>query len=299
MVTGTAARWLGAIAVSPLVFGCRPDPGGLRADASGPPTHGTCGDLECRQFDSLEGAFREVLSARPRVIAVGEAHAQRGATAASSAKHFTDEILPLLAGRASDLLVELMNPPSGCGATTATVKQKQEVVTRSQAASDQTEYVAMGEAARRLGIVPDLLRPSCADLDVVKGADADSNEEGAVDASLALIARLTTTAVEKMLDRDARTPGDAEKLVVTYGGAIHNDVNPSPERAAWSFAPRISAYVGGRFVSVDIFVPEFITDSDIWRSRPFYRHYDPATMGKKTTMFHYGQTYVIVLARQN
>ena len=137
------------------------------ADASGAavltPTWGRCGPLECRQFDTLAEAFETAIAGGPRVVAIGEAHAQRGTTVPSSARHFKDELLPLLAGRASDSLVEVMNPPSGCARTTEAVRQKHGEVTRAQAPTDQSEYVAMGVRARELGIVPELLRPTCAD----------------------------------------------------------------------------------------------------------------------------------------
>ena len=57
------------------------------------------------EFDRDEDAFAKVLEEDPAILAIGEAHAQRGATAASSAKRFTEELLPLLAGRASNLVV--------------------------------------------------------------------------------------------------------------------------------------------------------------------------------------------------
>jgi len=251
-----------------------------------------CGPLDCRQFDTFAEAFESTLVGAPRVVAVGEAHAQKGTTVPSSAKHFTDEILPVLAGRASDLLVELMNPPPGCAKTTEVVRSQQRVVTREQAPTDQNEYVAMGARARELGIVPDLLRPSCVDLDAVKAAGDD-----AVMASLAMIARLTRTQAEKLVDRDARTPGEGGKFVVTYGGALHVDLNPPTARAAWSFGPALSSYVGGRYVSIELYVPELIDGSDTWKQRAFYPYYDAARLGSKTTVFHQGKSFVIVLPR--
>jgi hypothetical protein len=287
------------LALAPLALACKPAPDSANGASKGAPSAAAaslmpqagvpCGALDCRQYDTLEEAFESVLASRPRVVAVGEAHAQKGSTVPSAAKHFTEQVLPVLAGRASDILVELMNPPTGCGQTTQAVRQKQEVVTRSQAPTDQGEYVAMGERARALGIVPDLLRPTCADLDAVKAAGDD-----AVDASLAMIARLTLAQATKMLARDTEV-GDSDKLVVTYGGAIHNDLAPPKDRASWSFAPALDAYAGGRFVAVDLFVPEFIDESDTWKHRSFYAHYDRARLGKKTTVFREGKTFVIVV----
>jgi hypothetical protein len=249
-----------------------------------------CGALGCMQYDSLLEAFRDAIADDPRVVSIGEAHAPRGAEVASSAKRFIDALLPALAGRASDLLVELMNPPAGCAARVAEVKKQQEVVTSRHSPADQNEYVAMGEAARKIGIVPDLLRPSCDDMAAIE----DAGEEG-IERSLETIERLTEKKVRELVDRDARTPGDEAKIVVTYGGAIHNDPAPSPERRAWSFGPAIDAYVGGRYVDVDLYVPQFIDGSDAWKKLPWYAHYDPAKLGAKTTMFRVRErSYVIV-----
>ncbi len=288
------------ILAAALLGGCRhrvvPPPGASGADAASIallPRAGTpCGPLDCRQYDSLEEAFESALESHPRLVAVGEAHAQKGTTVPSAARRFTERVLPLLAGRASDLLVELTSPPSGCAKTADVVRKQQAVVTRAQAPTDQGEYVAMGERARQLGIVPDLLRPSCADLETVKAAGDD-----AIEASLVMIARLTRAQAERLLDRDLRTPADADKLVLTYGGAIHNDPDPPPERAEWSFGPALAAHVGGRYVAIDLYVPELIDDTDAWKRLAFYPYYDPARLGAKTTVFRQGKTIVIVLPR--
>lgn len=236
--------------------------------------------LDCSQFDSPEQALAVVLEDKPLVLSVGEAHAQKGATVASSAKRFTDSMLPSLAGKASDLLVELMNPPTGCNKTTADVKTKQKVVTEKQSEGDQNEYVQMGDAARKLGVVPDLLRPTCEDLAAIADAGADS-----IDLSLRTIERLTETKVLALRARDAKSAVEAEKIVVTYGGAIHNDLVPSPESAAWSFGPALSQATAGRYVELDLYVPEFIQPTDAWRRLEWYASYDAGKLGAKVTLF--------------
>jgi hypothetical protein len=250
------------------------------------------------QYDAVEDAFREAIAGSPRVVEIGEAHAQKGTTVASSARRFTDTLLPLLQDHASDLLVELMNPPTGCAAKVEDVKKKQAVVTAKQAETDQGEYVAMGERARRLGIVPDLLRPTCADMEAIRDAGAD-----AIPASLITIARLTAAKVEDLVDRGARRAsrsptgeaGDADEIVVTYGGSIHNDRLPPAERAAWSFGPEVDGYVKGRYVEIDLYVPELIEDTEVWRKLPWFAYYDRAKMSAKATVFRpYQRSYVII-----
>ena len=284
---------LGAIACGKKADSAAPAPSASVAATGfrgGAPCQGST--MECGQFETPEAAFRAVLEDRPLVLSIGEAHAQKGATVPSSAKRTTEILLPELKGKAGDLLVELMNPPQGCNKATAEVKEKQKVVTQKQAETDQNEYVQMGDAARKLGIVPDLLRPTCDDLFAINDAGAD-----AIDLSLRTIERLTLTKVEQLRDRDKQSPTDAEKMVVTYGGAIHNDLAPPPERAAWSFGPALSGYVQGRYVALDVYVPEFIEDTDAWKKLEWYGQYDKARLGGKVTLFHPGpQSFVMIFA---
>ena len=249
-----------------------------------------CGELSCTQFDSPREAMLAALAGDARVVAIGEAHAPKGATATSAAKRFTEELLPLLAGHASDLLVELMMPPKGCADAAAEVRQKQAPATSQQAPTNQNEYLTMGDRARALGVVPDMLRPSCADMDGVRDAG-----DSAIEASLEMIARLSTVQAEKLLDRDARSEADRGKAVVVYGGMLHNDLDPPPERAKWSYATVLDAKTGGKLVAIDLVVPEFIVDDATWRGLPWFSRYDRARLGGKTTLFRVAEkSFVLV-----
>jgi hypothetical protein len=249
-----------------------------------------CGALDCAQYESAQAAFAAAVATKPLVLAIGEAHAPHGATAPSSAKHFADELLPTVADRSSDLLVELMTPPKGCMDAAEEVRKKQAPATSRQAETNQNEYVAMGERARALGIVPDMLRPSCADMNAVRLAGDD-----AIGASLDMIARLTRAQAKRMVDRDARSDADAGKMIVLYGGMLHNDLSPAPEMVRYSYGPDLDAYVGGRFVAVDLVVPEFIGDDATWTSLPWRAHYDKERLGAKSTLYRIGEkSYVLV-----
>jgi hypothetical protein len=254
-----------------------------------------CGEVDCWQYDSARDAFLDAVSGDPRVLAIGEAHAPKGATASSAAKRFTTDLLPVLEGRASDLLLELMMPPTGCADAAAEVKEKQQFVTSRQSENNQNEYVIMGERARAVGVVPDMLRPTCADLDGIRGAGQD-----AIGASLDFIARATRAQAKRLVDRDARSDADRGKAVIIYGGMLHNDLAPSPDAARWSYAPDLDAYVDGRFVAIDLVVPEFIVDDETWRSLPFWHRYDRARFGAKTTLFRTAaRSFVLVFPSSN
>jgi len=251
-----------------------------------------CGELGCKLFDTPEGAFAAVLEQQPRVLAIGEAHAQKGSeNIRSSTARFTTGFLPLLSGRATDLILELMVPNPSCKKEVKEVARRQQPVTEPQAESNQNEFVVLARHAQELGVSPHVLRPSCADFDAItKAGDND------VAAMLTMIARLTTDLAKPLIDRN----GSAEngKLVVAYGGALHNDIEPRPGREAFSFGPELKAHSGGRYVELDLIVPEFVKDSETWRALPWYRHYDPQRAPGKTTLYNPSPgSYVLIFPR--
>jgi len=295
--------------------------GGAEAvEASVAGLHGTtCGvevaeastGIECVHYGSALEAFEDALAtggssgtgeatAAPLVLGLGEVHAPAGVAVASAAKRFTTELLPALDGRASDLLLELMMPPRGCADAVAEVRHDQAPVTEQHAASDQDEYVAMGDRARALGIVPDMLRPTCADMDAIKHAGDDL-----VDVSLSTIARLARDQGARMVDRDALSDADRGKTVVLYGGSLHNDLDPPAEAARWSYALALAAQAErqrGRFVAVDLIVPEFIGQGAVWQNLPWWPAYealassrDHARLQAKATLFRTGPASFVLL----
>ncbi|MCU0681582.1 MAG: hypothetical protein MUF34_04885 [Polyangiaceae bacterium] len=269
--------------------------GSASAAAGSAPPGGRCGPLECSFYDTPEAALASLLVPVPRLLAVGEAHAQKGEGRGSSvAKRFTERLLPALEGKASDLLVELMLPPKGCAKTADVVRERQAPALAPQADTNQNEYLALGEAARRRGIVPDALRPSCDDLAAI-GRTGDAGES--VVAMMTTIERLTEAKASELLARAARA--EARTMVVTYGGALHNDVAPKPGREAWSFGPALERAAGGAYVELDVFAPEAIGEGEAWRALAWHAHYDAARFATKAVLFRTGpKSYALVLPRE-
>ncbi|WP_437686264.1 hypothetical protein [Sorangium sp. So ce176] len=247
--------------------------------AAGAPAQAPCGALGCLAFDTPAQAFSHVLRSGPRVLAVGESHAQQGAEGVPSAtRRFTELFLPALAGRASDLIVELWAADPRCDKEqVARVEGEQRAVTQAQSASNQGEFLALGGEAKRLGVTPHLLVPSCEEYDAIVRAGPD-----AVTAMLEMIARLTAAKAKALLGRE----GAAGKMVIAYGGALHNDVAPRPGRERWSFGPELSATTGGKYVELDLIVREFIGDSESWRALPWYPHFDREGHPDKAVLFN-------------
>jgi hypothetical protein len=129
----------------------------------------------------------------------------------------------------------------------------------------------------------------------------ESAGDDAIDVSLRAIARLTASQAKVLVLRDESSAADRDKMVVVYGGALHNDLprpaGPSADVSPWSYAVSLDAAVGGRLVALDLIVPEFIGDDEAWRSQPWWLHYDSSRLGDRPTLFRTGErSYVLVFA---
>lgn len=262
-------------------------------DASSATTSTACAapaPLTCRRFAKTEDAFAAILAESPLVLAIGEAHAQKGTEGiASATKRFTDAFVPLLGDRASDLLLEAWAGDPRCQKEVKKVASAQAPVKQAQAESNPNEYVAMGTRAKALGIQPHLLRPSCPDYAGLAEAGAD-----VIPASLTLIKRLTqadaTTLVRRNLD------AKNGKLVVTYGGAMHNDVVPSEKLKDYSFGPALVEETKGRYVELDLIVPEYVKKNEVWEKLPWFAAWQ-ADVGPKdrTTVYRLGKNSFVLM----
>jgi hypothetical protein len=238
-----------------------------------------CGALDCKAFPDAVAAFDFVLAEQPRVLAIGEAHAQSdaagGARAASSTKRFMDALLPRLAPRASDLVIELWLANGSCGKVEKQVEKQQGAVTAPQAATNQNEFLELGHRAKALGIMPHALVPSCDQYQKIAGAGAADIEE-----MLTMIRDVTRHDVEELLTK--RAP---QRLIVAYGGAMHNDLAPRAGREAFSFGPGLSETTRGRYVELDLVIPEQIKDTDAWRAQPWYAAYSRDAGGSEARLY--------------
>jgi hypothetical protein len=223
-----------------------------------------CGELACKAFPDAVAAFDHVLLQKPRVLAVGEAHAQSsGPKVDSSTKRFMEGLLPRLAPRASDLVIELWVTNGSCGKVEKQVQQQQSVVTAPQAATNQNEFVELGHRAKALGIMPHALVPSCEQYQKIAGAGPGDIEE-----MLAMLKQVTQRDVQELLAKR-----DPERLIVAYGGAMHNDVSPREGRERFTFGPELSQATAERYVELDLVLPEQIKDTEAWRALPWYTSY--------------------------
>jgi hypothetical protein len=254
--------------------------------ASAGPTYVSCGDLDCRAYDDLAVAFAATLESRPLVVAIGEAHPKKGIEVDGAAKRFGDAVLPTLDGRVSDLLLELMSPAKGCAPANAGAGKQLATVATQQAKTAADDYVVLGKAAQQHGVKVSQLHPTCDELSTV------AKSKSPPEAILLLIAKLSEKDAKAALAAPGR---DGGKMVVIFGGAFHGEPDPPAERADFSFAKGLSKEAKGRYVSVHLFVREYIDDS--WSFWPWYAQLKADPRPDKVLLFRTKpQQYVIVTA---
>lgn len=187
------------------------------------------------------------------VIGFGEYHQTKGATdVPSSLERFTAEILPLLEGKASDLIFETWAASETCG------EREREVVgdvqeTTQRPNATENEVVAAIKTAQSIGIQPHILEMQCEDYEEVF-------QEGEVDYDMMLkvLTRLQRDKVREVRYARARRGTSWPAIVAVYGGNLHNDLYPELETASWTYGPELERSLGKRYVEVDLFVPEYI-----------------------------------------
>ena len=267
----------GAAPVPSALSSATPVPSAKPASTAPEPA---CTALGCRLFDNPTQAFEAVLDSKPLVLGIGEAHAQKGSEGlASTTARFTQQILPWLASKSSDIVLELMEPDKKCLKTADKVREEQKPVTQEQASENQNEFITLGTRAKEGGVQPHVLYPSCEQFDHIVKAGPDS-----VFVMLDTIAVLTEQKAKAILVRNHKA-GD-QRLVLLYGGAAHNDVVPRPGRESWSYAKNLQAFTKQRYVEVDLIVREYIKETEVWQQLPWYAHFDKAAHKTKFVLFN-------------
>ncbi len=252
-----------------------------------------CGEVGCRLFPSSIEALSTVLASNPRVIGIGEAHSLKGQSAIpATATQFARRLLPKLAPRSSHLILELMAPNPECRKKNRAVRKAQQPITKSHSLRAQHEYVTLGKVAKKLGIEPELLKPSCQDLNAIANGG-----EGSMLVMLKTIVRLTREQVTAHRHSSpSAQPFTQKSMIIAYGGAMHNDIEPRGGRAEFSFGPALADATDGAYVELDLIVPEFIKSTSTWTALPWYQHYDPEKFGDRAVLFQPSHnSFVLVL----
>jgi hypothetical protein len=107
------------------------------------------------------------------------------------------------------------------------------------------------------------VHPTCDELDKIRKAGDDAVFE--------MLTMLTThmrdEATKLYKETQSKWP---DKMILTYGGAMHNDLVPRKGREQWSFAKALDDLSGHKYIELDLIVPEFVSKTDAWKSMPWY-----------------------------
>jgi hypothetical protein len=117
---------------------------------------------------------------------------------------------------------------------------------------------------------------------------------------LEVIGRETERRTRRFYDRQVQNQAQGQRalLVVTYGGALHNDVDVDAAKAKFSFGPQLVEATGGRYLELDLIVPEFIADNEVWRKLPWYDSFDRTRPRTDATLIRTGpRSFVVVFPR--
>jgi hypothetical protein len=240
------------------------------------------------RYPTAAAAMRALLKSEPRVVAVGEFH-QTKATAGipSAIKRFTTQMLaPLRGAGATDLVVETWITTGRCGEVEKkTVVEIEDTTKRPR--TTENEVVTLLRRAKASGMQPHILEVACKDYQAM-------TVEGRVDFERLL--RLTRDQLEIRIRAALARPG--KRLVVSYGGALHNDVQPLKDLAPYAFGQVLSGAVDGRYVELDLYVPEFVEKNASIRAEPWFEVYRRAYRPGKVTLVQRGAaSYALVFPR--
>ncbi len=215
-------------------------------------------------YADLGAALGAVITPEVRVIGIGELHSRVDrAQVTSTLARFT-AALPRIGDRVSDLIVEtwVVDPTCGRAAQQTTAKVEADV---KRPASTKTDIQVLAEAARAHQIQPHAMTLTCADYKALAAKGGEPDLEVMLSLTTRELGRIAASAVTHRDKDPAHRP-----WIVVYGGALHNDRTPDPALAEWSYAARIDQLTGGKFLELDLIVPELAGADPTSQRQPWF-----------------------------
>ncbi|MFO0577723.1 MAG: hypothetical protein U1A78_27265 [Polyangia bacterium] len=242
----------------------------------------------------LERARKDAADQPPRIVAFGEYHQTTGKTQIKSAlKRFTEQLLPILQPETSDLVIETFLTEGNCGKKEeAVVKDVEKTTKRPQ--TTESELVTLIKQAKAGGVQPHILQVSCKQYESVLGSDGSVDYEKMLRLLADLLRERFTTL------RERRVKAGVDKIVAVYGGALHNDLYPSQkELLPFTFGPAAARGFPGRYLEVDLYVPEFIAGDQNVSKEPWFPRYSKQARAGKTILVRRGPASFVILFPQS
>ncbi len=250
------------------------------------------GDCACTTYPDARAAFAKVLDRRPTVLAVGEYHELNDSPKVKSAvKRFTTDLLPMLKGKAGALVLETWLTTGRCGEVEkAAVAAVKETTKRPETTED--ELTVLLDRSNALGLKNHILLLTCDEYRSMLGADGELDGEK----SLLLVKEKMEQKADEVREKgEAWAPG---RMLVLYGGALHNDLKPLPGFEAMTFGPSMRASSDGGYVELDLLVPEYVDgDDDLKKESWFAPAMKLAADGKTVLVAPGPDTRLLIFAR--
>lgn len=237
-----------------------------------------CGAAPCTVLPSAKAALDQVLAGRPDIVAVGEYHELEGGPKVKSAtRRFTEELLPALKGKATSIVVETWMLSGRCGKVEKQVAKEVQKTTRRPESTEDEVTTLLGRAYD-LGMKNHLLVVGCDEY----RAMLDDQGELDADQSLKLVRRKIEEKAEAL--RESGEGGVDGGVLLLYGGALHNDLQPAEGMEAYSFGPDLQRETGGRYVELDLLVPEYVEQDEDLLKEPWFPAVMKLTKAGKTVL---------------
>lgn len=265
----------------------RPDVGPTHCQTPSPqpdPSRGkACGALDCLAFPRAEDALAYVVSeTRPLVLAVGEIHAQKDSRLKASPTERFAKLLPMFCETTRHIIIELWTGRNDCGdRRVEEVRQAQRPITRTQADTNQNDFLELGNVAKANRIQPHALVPTCDDFQSIVAAKGQD-----IARMLELTATRTADLTEQLLKRAGA--GASKPFAILYGGAMHNDISPTAGREAFSYGPRLRASTQDQITELDLVLREQVKDTEVYRRLAWYPYFRNETLEKHYVLYRLG-----------
>lgn len=237
-------------------------------------------------YPDLAAAISATVPADARVVGFGELHARIDRASVPSALSRFTAALPAFGDRISDLVVEtwIVDPKCGKKAVETTAKVEREV---KRPETTKNEVALLADAAKLAKIQAHAMTLGCKDYDALGAGDPVVM----LGLTTRELQRIAISAV-KHRDKDAAH----RPWIALYGGALHNDRFPADGTAEWSYAANVDAVTRGKYVEVDLIVPEFAEADATSQAQPWFPLAQAAA--DKPLVFARGErSFVVILPR--
>ncbi|MCP4676276.1 MAG: hypothetical protein GY854_12350 [Deltaproteobacteria bacterium] len=247
-------------------------------------------------FPSAADAIGYIVeTTEPRILGLGEFHQQHGTVNILSALvRFTSSLLPMIARVTSDLIVETWVATGSCGEVEKKVTAEVDEVTERPEATE-SDTLKLIKKAVSLNIQPHVLEIDCHDYQKL----FQGGEEG-MDymALLQLVGQHLEAKDKKALGFRDNGEVKVKPMITFYGGAIHNDAKPAEMWSTVSFGLGLEKAAPGRYVEVDLLVPEFIENSNLVKNEPWFPVFIELASKDKTLLIQLtDHSYLIVFKK--